>query len=476
MASLTSALYNASGAMDAMQEAMAVLQNNVVNASTPGYVNQTLTLNSLQFDPSQNIWGGVEAGTVVSSRNEYAEENVWTQNTSLGSATQQASSLSALENLFSVSGQTGIPSALSSLYSAFSAWSSNPQSTTAQQQVLSSAQSMAQAFNQTSNSVEQLQQQTDEQLQTTVDQINQLTSQIADENSQIRGGAQSDSGLQAQLYNNLETLSGLANIQVQKESDGSMTVLMNGQVPLVLGSMAQSLAVSYPSSQSPTYPAAAAHAEITTASGADVTQQVTGGQLGGLLQFRNTTLPSVIGDQSQQGSLNQLAQTVADRVNQLLESGQTNSGAAGTALFSYSASTPTSVAQTLSLAPNLTTSQLAPVDPGPPPVADGIANQLANLASPTDPTDMLNGQSYTDFYGSIATDIGNQAASANTLQSTQSDLLSQAQNLRAQASGVSLNEQATNLMQFQQAYEASAQMISVINTTTQYLMNTIQAL
>ncbi len=472
MSNLTSALVNASGAMDAMEQAMAVIQNNVVNASTPGYVTQTLALNALPFNPSQDLWGGVEAGAVVSSRNGYAEENVWNQNTLLGSAAQQASGLSALENLFSISGQDGIPSALSSLYSAFSAWSANPQSVTAQQQVLSAAQTVAQAFNQSSNSVAQLQQRTGEQLQTTVDQINQLTSQIAGFNNQIRTGARNDAGLETQLYNSLESLSGLANVQVQKESDGTVSVLMNGQVPLVLGTTAEPLAVNYPSVQGATYPAGSAHAAILAA-GNDVTQQVTGGQLGGLLAFRNTTLPSVIGDQTQQGTLNQVAQAVADRVNQLLESGQTPSGSAGTALFSYDAASPTAVAQTLALVPNFTVSQLAPVAPGPPPVANGIASQLAALATPSDPADMLNGQSYTDFYGSIATGIGNQAASANTLQSTQSDLLAQAKNLRAQVSGVSLNDQAANLMQFQQAYEAAAQMIQVINNTTQYLMNTV---
>ena len=85
MASLSSSLVTASSAMDAMQEAMAVIQNNVVNASTPGYVTQTLTLNSQSFDPTENIFGGVEAGAVVSSRNQAAEENVWSHNTLLGS-------------------------------------------------------------------------------------------------------------------------------------------------------------------------------------------------------------------------------------------------------------------------------------------------------------------------------------------------------------------------------------------------------
>ncbi len=475
MGSLTSSLITASNAMDAMEQAMGVIQNNVVNASTPGYVTQTPTLNARSFDPSENIWGGVEAGAVMSSRNQYAEENVWNQNNLLGSATQQSASLSALQNIFGISAQSGIPAALSSIYSAFSAWSSNPGDTNSQQQVLSAAQGVAQAFNQASTGVQQLEQQTGGQLQSTVAQINQLTGQIASYNGQIRTAAH-DGGLQAQLYNTLETLSGLANVQVQTESDGTVTVLLNGQVPLVLGTTQQQLEVSYPPGQNQTYPGATPDAQITTSSGTDVTQQATGGQLGGLLQFRNTTLPSIIGDGSQQGSLNQLAQSFADRVNQLLQSGQTVGGSAGSALFSYDPTSPTSAAATLAENATLTGSQLAAADPGPPAIANGIASQLAALSSSNNQADMVDGQSYTDFYGSIATQIGNEAGTASGTQSTQSDLLAQAQNLRAQVSGVSLNDQAAHLMQFQQSYEAAAQMISVINTTTQYLMNSLSTL
>jgi flagellar hook-associated protein 1 FlgK len=458
-----------------MEQAMGVIQNNVVNASTPGYVTQTLTLNAQTFDPSDNIWGGVQAGAVVSSRNQAAEENVWQQSTLSGSAAQQSSSLSALENIIGISGQSGIPSALSTLYSAFSAWSTTPGDSTNQQQVLSAAQGVAQAFNQSATGVQQLEQQTNEQLQSTVDQINQLTKQIASYNGQIRTGSNGNAAIQTELYNSLQTLSGLANIQVQTQSDGTVSVLMDGQAPLVLGTTQQQLQLQFTPTQNPAYPGATPDARIVSASGADLTSHATGGQLGALVQFRNTTLPSLIGDGSQQGSLNQLAQTLADRVNQLLESGQTADGSAGTALFSYNAISPTSVAATLSKASSVTASQLAPVDPGPPAVANGIASQLAALSSPSDPADMVNGQSYTDFYGSIATDIGNQASTANTNQSTQSDLLAQAQNMRAQLSGVSLNDQAANLMQFQQSYEASAEMIGVINTTLQYLMNNLSS-
>lgn len=455
---------------------MGVVQNNVTNASTPGYVTQTLNLSADPFNPSDNLWGGVQSDGTQSSRNLYAEQSVWNQNQLLGSATQQASSLSSLQSLFDVSGTSGIPAALSNLYSAFSAWSTTPSDATNQQQVITAAEGIAQAFNQTASSIQQVSTQTDQQLQSTVSQINQLASQIASINAQIRSGGGKDAGVQANLYNTLEQLSNLTNISVENESDGTVTVLMDGQTPLVLGTTLTQIQVTYLGSVGAPNPGAPPDAHIVTASGQDVTSIVSGGQLAALLEFRNVTLPSVTGDGQQQGSLNQLAQAIADRVNGLLTSGQTSSGTAGVPLFTYAAGSPTSVAATLSVNPTITGAQLAPVDPGPPAVANGIANQLAQLSDPQSSADMVNGMGYTDYYSNLASTIGSQESAASASQQTQTQLLTQAQNMRAQVSGVSLNEQAANLMQFQQAYEASAQLITVINNTSQYLLTTMQNL
>lgn len=479
MSSLFAALNTASNSLDAMEQAMGVIQNNVTNASTPGYVTQTLNLSANAFNPSDSLWGGVQVDGVQSSRNLYAEESVWNQNQLLGSATQQSSSLSSLESSFDVSGQSGIPAALSSLYSAFSAWSNSPSDATSQQQVITAAQGIAQAFNQTASSVQQTESQTDQQLTSTVNQINQLGSQIAAMNGEIRSGDSNDAGLQANLYNTLEQLSNLTNISVQSQSDGTVTVLMDGQIPLVLGTTLTQIQVTYLGSAGAPNPGAPGDAHIMTGTGQDVTSVVSGGQLAALLQFRNVTLPSVIGDGQQQGSLNQLAQAVADRVNTLLTSGQSSSGpppVSGVPLFTYNAGTPTAVASTLAVAPNISGSQLAAIDPGPPVAANGIASQLAQLSAPQDPADLVNGMSYTDYYSNIASGIGDQASSASAAQQTQTQLLTQAQNMRAQVSGVSLNDQAAQLLQFQQGYEASAEMITSINTTTQYLLTMMQDL
>jgi flagellar hook-associated protein 1 len=469
MSSLFAAMGTASNALMALEQAMGVVQNNVANASTPGYVTQTLSLNSSAFNPSQGLAGGVRAGSMQNARNTFAEQNVWSANQQLGASTQEAANLQAIQSTFDVSGTSGIPKALSTLYSAFSAWSATPSSGSAQQQVLSAAQGISQAFQSAASNIQGVRAQAVQQTQSTVDQINQLTTQIADINSQIRRGNHGDAGLDANMYNNLEQLSNLVNFSARTESDGTVTVLMDGQVPLVIGTNQNDLKVV--SSNSSSAPGnATPPQQILTSTGDDVTSHVEGGQLNGLLSTTNSVIPALLGDNSQQGSLNQLAQSIADRVNGLLTSGQTASGAPGVPLFTYNASSPTSVASTLSVNPSITPGQLAAADPGPPSSANGIATQLSQLQSPTSAASTVGGVSYIDFYSSIAANVGSQQGNAAKNQQAQSQVLAQAQSARSQVSGISLNQQAAQLLQFQDAYQASAQAISTINSTIQSLM------
>ena len=474
MSSLFAALGTATNALDVLEKAIGVVQNNVSNANTPGYVTQTPTFVARLFDPAGNVWGGVDSGAVLDARDIYAEQAVWNSSQQAGWASEQASGLAALESVFDVSGTSGIPGALSQLSAAFSGWSANPTDATARQQVLTAAQYFSQSFNQASSGAETIRSQTDQRLATTVGQINQYAAQIATINGQIRQGAGADAGLQSQLYNAIEQLSSLAPVTVRKESDGTATVLLGGQSPLVIGQKASPLQLAYlAAGATDPYPNAAPDAQLLSADGHDVTALATSGRLGGLIAFRNTAIPSVLGDSQQQGSLNQLAQGVADRVNGLLTSGQLSAGpppVPGVALFSYSASL-TQAAATLEVNPSITAAQLAA---GTAASANGVASQLAGLATSHNAADLINGLNYTDFYSGMVSGIGQQAASASAASEAQTQLLTQAQNLRAQVSGVSLNDQAALLMQFQQGYQAAAQMITVINNITQSLLAMMQ--
>ena len=477
MSSLFAALGTATNALDVLEKAIGVVQNNVANANTPGYVTQTPTFIARPFDPAGNVWGGVESGAVQSARNTYAERAVWSANQHAGSATQQATSLGALQSVFDVSGTSGIPGALSQLSAAFSSWSANPTDATARQQVLTTAQNLSQSFHQTATSIATIRSDTDQQLASTVSQINQYAAQIATINGQIRKGSGADAGLDSQLYNTIEQLSSLAPVTVRTESDGTATVLLGGQSPLVIGQNASPLRVAYPAAGSgAAYPGATPNAQLLSADGHDVTTLASDGKLGGLIAFRNTTLPAVLGNGQQQGSLNQLAQGFADRVNGLLTGGEPSAGpppVPGVALFTYSSASGTTAAATLGIDASVTAAQLAAATSTS---ANGTASVLAGLTNSHNAADQISGLNYTDFYSNIASQIGQQAAGASSTSAAETQILTQAQNLRAQVSGVSLNDQAASLMQFQQGYQAAAQMITVINNITQSLLAMMQSL
>jgi flagellar hook-associated protein 1 FlgK len=200
----------------------------------------------------------------------------------------------------------------------------------------------------------------------------------------------------------------------------------------------------------------------------DITAQASQGKLGALLQIVNQTVPQYLGDKTQIGELNRLASSFANRVNAILTAGQVSSGppvVQGSPLFKYT--TETTAAASLRVDPSMTADRIATIDPGPPGSANGVATELANITDPVNTADLIDGQTFTSFYGELAGTAGAAAAQNSTDLSTQQDVTTQAENLRSQASGVSLNDQAAQLLTLQQAYQATAKIITVLEAISQ---------
>src|SRR4051812_6000784 len=126
MSNLLASLLNSSNSLDVFGRALTVTQNNVSNASAPGYARQVQLLESVSFDPGASAQGGVRLGSMQSARDQYAEAAVWRTSADVGKTTQLTQSLQSVEGLFDVSGETGTSGALSSLIQSFSAWTINP--------------------------------------------------------------------------------------------------------------------------------------------------------------------------------------------------------------------------------------------------------------------------------------------------------------------------------------------------------------
>lgn len=476
MANLFASLNTASEALQAFERSIAVSQNNVTNASTPGFVRQDPVLIALPFQSSENLVGGVRAGLPQDSRNQFAEQSVRNQVAASGFYSQLTASLGQLESVFDVSGKTGIPAALNQLFQSFSAWSATPDSASARQAVLVAAQGVADTFKQASQQVANVRTGVERDLGSTAAQINALAAKIRSYNVARRQSAEADPAADAGLHDSLESLSRLVDINPLFQADGTVTVLLGGQTPLVIGDQQNSIRVSYSNPAGAANPNAPPSAHILNGDNADITGQITGGKLGALLQARNLDIPSLEGDATHAGSLNLLAKQVADRINQLLTAGQVtaNPPTSGVALFTYDPNNAVTSASSLALNPQVSASKLAAIDPGPPAVSNGIALKLAGLAQSTAPADQIQGATYLDFFASLATQVGNRVSTAKDSATRSSDLEAQAKSFRAQLSGVSLDQEAVRLVELQRAYQAAARVVSIVDELTATVVGLIK--
>jgi flagellar hook-associated protein 1 FlgK len=197
---------------------------------------------------------------------------------------------------------------------------------------------------------------------------------------------------------------------------------------------------------------------IKDSQGNDITSEITGGQLGAQIQENNSTLPGYL------SSLNTLAQTFADTVNNALSQGvDQNGNPPANNLFTYN--TGGDAAYTLAVTPGFTPSQIAAALSSAPG-GNGNALNVAQLATAT----ALNGFTFTQAFGNLGQQVGTDISSATNNQTEQQNLVTQAQAQRTAVSGVSLDAEAAKLLQYQQSYQAVAKVVSTLNSLTDSLM------
>jgi flagellar hook-associated protein 1 len=103
--------------------------------------------------------------------------------------------------------------------------------------------------------------------------------------------------------------------------------------------------------------------------------------------------------------------------------------------------------------------------------SNGNALQLASLATSSNAVD---GLSFGDFFSGVAAGVGRESSTAQDNQQTQEQVVAQVRSLRDQTSGVSLDEQAVLLLQFQRSYQATARLLTTLNNVADATINLIK--
>jgi flagellar hook-associated protein 1 len=460
--SLFSSIATASTALQVFSSALGADQTNVSNSATPGFAAIRATVHPVGTLSSG--FSGTDSVELSSTGSLQADALVQSASSQSAESQTAASQLEPVNQLFDITGSSGVLAALNNFSTAFSSLTVSPNDVVGRDTALSAAGRVASAFNKVAASLDSQRNSVDSSIAGTVTNINQLAGQVQRFNVAARGQSQVDPGTDAGLRSTLDQLSSLTGITVSKNQDGTVSVLTGGQQPLVIGDQVYKLSADL----------SAAPGNQISSSGGGNSPASYSGQLGALLDFRNGTLQDLLGGNGAAGTVNDLAKGFASRVNGLFATGVTSTGASGIPLFSYDNVNDSNVARTLALDPTVTTDQLALSTTGTSAQSNGVAAALAGLASSTQAADQIDGLSAQGLFASIATGVGRRLADSRTQSATDQTTFISAQSNRQQVSGVSLDQEAVSITAFQRSYQASAKLISILNDLTSTEVNLIR--
>ncbi len=451
MSSLFGTMSVALQSMLAQQGAMAVVANNIANANTPGYSREVPNLEESPPILSGNamVGTGVTLQSVQSVRDNILDLRIDQETSQQYSLSSYVDSMSQVQALFNETQGTGLQTDLSNFFSSFTSLAADPTSSTERQAVIIAGQDLAGAFNQTSDNLSTIQQGLDQSVVQTVQQVNQLTAQVANLNQQIQvvsNSGDSPGSLEDQRDEDLTNLSNLIDTAVVYGNDGTVSVTTTNGTLLVSGNQSDALTTQLNS---------ATGMNDVYAQGTDITSSIGGGQLQGLINARDDSIPST------QSSLDNLAASLISAVNQQQNDGYDLNGAQGADFFTpFTPTTPGSsagAAATMTVA--LTNPDQVAASSDGTSGDSGNATALANLQDAS----IVSGQTAGDYYSNLIDQVGNDVSNATSKQEAVGLVLQQLTNQQSSISGVSLDEEATNLISYQQAYEAAARVISTVD-------------
>ncbi len=444
MSGLNAALSVASGALSAQEAGLETINNNIANANTPGYSRETVQLSAASAVQSGNIslGGGVSIDGVASVRDQLLSLQVQQQTSAQASASAQNNVLTSLAPYFS--GTSTVGSQLSSFFTKLSALSSAPSDAATRQTAMSAAGDLVTQFNNTSSAISSAQSGLGTQIATDVTKINSLATQIAALNTQVAeataGGKDGGSALDKRSSLE-EQLAGLTDIAITNTAEGDTITVAGGSALVVAG---RSLPLSVGTAPSGLL-------QVNDSTETNITGKFSGGDLGGLLQVRDTILPGFT------GQLDTLANGFAKAVNAAQTTGFDINGNPGTALFQVPSSVAGSAAA-ITLAVN-DGSALAISSDGSPG-SNGNLSKLTGVQGQA----LANGINPTGSFAALVSSVGNATSQASTQSTALQSSLTQLQNQQNSVSGVSLDEESSNLIRYQQAYEAAAEVITTIRS------------
>ncbi len=459
-------LSTALSGLQAQQRAMSVISQNITNVDTDGYSRRTVQLTSAGNPPGSAIFTksnesgqGVTVQSVTRVRDDFLDATARSALANQGTADQSAQTLGQIEAIMPEPSDTGFASQLSQFWSDWSDASNSPDSVAARTTLLNQGSTVTTSLNSLSTSMTNLRNGVLTQLSNAVAKVNDSASQISVLNSEVRtaiAAGVDPSDLQDQRDTLIDGLATSVGATTRSNADGTVDVFLGGGT-LVRGDSAFSLSVDQSGSLSPPLDSLPyTNAAVNWTQGGDAVQGL-GGQVAGMVTAVDSTIPRYV------SQLDSVAQNLVTSVNSLHETGQGLDATNDVNLDFFDPANTT--AATISISSDVAgqPSRIALAQAGAGTYDGSLGAQIAALSGSATGPDAT--------YQSMIGALGVETQSANDHSTVQDQVASTAQAARTSESGVNLDEEMTNLIAAQRAYESSARLMTTVDDTLDTLIN-----
>jgi flagellar hook-associated protein 1 len=455
--SLGSILSNARSGLAASQAAINTTSHNIANAQTEGYSRKRVDIraNTPQMMPYGSVGRGVVINDITRARDVLLDGTYRTQASDASEYGRRSELLSQIEGLYATGAAGDLAATLDSFWSSWSDLASQPMNDAARMTVRQAGEHLTNQLQRISTGLDQITAGADLRMRQDVGQLNQYASEVASLNRQIvadESGGKTAADLRDQRDRAIDAISALADVQVYERQDGSVAVIA-GDATIVDGAASLALRVD---TTGGTY-------SLETARGTSV--GAPGGLIGAAMTVLNRDIPQA------QAELDNMARALVTDVNAIHETGMNAAGDTGIAFFDDLGDVSTVTARTLTL------SAAVRADHGAIAAGTGVDDGTGTLIYAAGRNDLalaiagrrdagsatLGGATVGDYYTSSVTRVGSDVRAARDGAAISETLASQADTRRMSVSGVSIDEELVNLIQFQNAYSAAARVITAVD-------------
>ncbi len=439
--------------LTAYQQALDVTSQNIVNSGNPDYSRQTAELTTTT--PQQRdglIWGtGVQVGDITRAYDALTVQQLRNYNSKYSNSNNTNILLSQVQSLLNEPSNQGISELTTAFFNSWQQLSVTPNSVALRQNVVQAAQSLSNQIQSINQGLDSIQTNIKGGINSDVNTINKDLQQIQSLNDQIynlQSVGQTPNDLLDARDKVISDLSNLVNINVNYDSSNIADVSIGGVL-----AADQAHAVQFKSSIQN-------GKVVLTNQDGSATVNINGGKLFAETNVYNNTIPSY------QNSINTFVNNLMQSVNTLHSGGYTldNPPQTGINFFEGYSDGVLKINSAIVNDPN----KIAVSSDGTSGNGD-IALSLAALST----TKQADGNTLLDDYSTFVSQVGTDVKGASDNANSYNLAVQQLQQQKSSISGVSIDEEMTNVIQYQKSYTASAKLITVADQMLQTLIDMV---